>query len=210
MAIETEYTSTSSNRSATETAHGNTESLTDTVLDTMVRGPIRLTGATVDFVKQGVQRITGSDSGGGSVAGGSTVSDVTSASGEGQDLGGDDLKYVMWSIVFTKPGEERILQPQQEELVNYAADERSYAAVKIAQYLNGTNRGHRTRATARSAQAEPESERLEEAGGQRENGLRIRPEDQKFIVFLYRVDRRLAKREESTRVERVTIERSVD
>jgi hypothetical protein len=54
-----------------------------------------------------------------------------------QDLSGDDLKYVIWSIVFTKPGYECILQKQQEELVNYSADGSTYAAVKIAKYLDG-------------------------------------------------------------------------
>jgi hypothetical protein len=167
---------------------------------------------------QGVQRITGSEGTSGSV--GSTVSEIASSIGHsgssstdstasaftGQDLGGDDLKYVFWSILFTKPGEERILQRQQEELVNYAADERSYAAVKIARYLNGSMRGD-GRLDTRAAEDETESELEEARSGRSEDRVRIRPEDEKYITFLYRIDRRLAKREETTRVERVTIER---
>ncbi|HWF83509.1 MAG TPA: hypothetical protein VG222_01610, partial [Vicinamibacterales bacterium] len=38
-------------------------------------------------------------------------------------------------------------------------------------------------------------------------GWRIPPEDQKYIAFLYKVDRRLPRQEEVTRVDRVTVER---
>ena len=154
-----------------------------------------------------------------------------------QDLGGDDLKYVIWSIVFTKPGYECILQKQQEELVNYSADGNTYAAVKIARFLDGARHGHVERpelwnergypgqtdkttsagrresttviSTPGSTTAGVSSSSGAEAPSSREShkGWRIPSEDQKYISFLYRVDRRLPKQEEVTRVERVTVER---
>ena len=40
-----------------------------------------------------------------------------------------------------------------------------------------------------------------------DKGWRVPAEDQKYIAFLYRVDRRLARQEDVTRVDRVTVER---
>jgi len=237
--------------------------ITDAVVDTMVRWPIRMTGATVDFVLQGVQRVAGatrdgmssgvssgtqdesaSASSSSSRPSGSTASGWTSLfSGSSgttldQDLSGDDLKYVIWSIVFTKPGYECILQTQQEELVSYAADGNAYAAVKIAQFLDSARHGHVQKPAAwgdrypaamngsRAAREEtttvittPESTtasvsstgksaaREASRASSAEKGWRVPPEDQKYITFLYRVDRRLARQEEATRVDRVTVER---
>ena len=35
-----------------------------------------------------------------------------------QDLSGDTLKYVMWTIIFTKPGYEAVLEPLHSDLVS--------------------------------------------------------------------------------------------
>jgi hypothetical protein len=255
--------------------------LTDAVVDTMVRWPMRVTGATVDFMLQGVRQMTGGGGNSGSGSGNySSSSSSTYGSGSGsssqsgntgsnsgfsslfsnqssgtfdQDLSGDDLKYVIWSIVFTKPGYECILQKQQEELVNYAADSSTYAAVKIAKFLDSARHGHsekpedwrergypsepeKTRArkekesttiittpssttVASSVGAAPSMEARNQGtvGNDRERrdqkesgdkGWRIPAEDQKYITFLYKVERRLQKQEETTRVERVTVERN--
>jgi hypothetical protein len=237
--------------------------ITDAVVDTMVRWPIRMTGATMDFMLQGVQRVasatrdgmssgvssgtqdaSASASSTSSRTSGSTASGWTSLfSGSSgtmldQDLSGDDLKYVIWSIVFTKPGYECILQTQQEELVSYAADGNAYAAVKIAQFLDGARHGHvqkpaawsdrypapmngsrATReetttvittpaSTTATVSATGKGAAKETSGASAgEKGWRVPPEDQKYITFLYRVDRRLARQEEVTRVDRVTVER---
>src|SRR5438067_12542253 len=46
-----------------------------------------------------------------------------SSSGSGdQDLSGNDLKFIVWAIVFTKPGYETVLEPQQNDLLNYPTD----------------------------------------------------------------------------------------
>src|SRR5262245_5076234 len=47
---------------------------------------------------------------------------VAGLSHANQDLSGSDLKYVVWSIVFTKPGYEAVLEPMQSELINYSPD----------------------------------------------------------------------------------------
>lgn len=236
--------------------------LTDAVVDTMVRWPMRMTGATMDLMIQGVQRMTGGTPRGAGAAqrpngshttyestsataparsSGSSWTSMFSGSSSGtfdQDLSGDDLKYVIWSIVFTKPGYECILQKQQEELVNYAADPNTYAAVKIAKFLESARHGHsdtpeawrdrgypnepsRAKAarkesttivatpgsTTVSASASSGEARTAGGGGAQEKGWRIPPEDQKYIVFLYKVDRRLPRQEEVRQVERVTVER---
>ena len=239
-------------------ARSSAGNITDAVVDTIVRWPIRMTGATVDFMLQGVQRMAGATRDGmsagatqdsasfassgaarGSSSGSSSWTSLFSGSSGtmlDQDLSGDDLKYVIWSIVFTKPGHECILQTQQEELVSYAADGNAYAAVKIAQFLDSARHGHVQKpaawgdrypvqpASARSGRddvttvvttpasttATVSSSGTSGASGSSlgaDKGWRVPPEDQKYIAFLYRVDRRLARQEEVTRVDRVTVER---
>ena len=146
-----------------------------------------------------------------------------------QDLSGDDLKYVIWSIVFTRPGFECVLEPQHEEIVNYSADGASFAAIKIAKFLEKARHGRaakpelwndsyppapskvtgrRTESIAASTATGETGDFGAGAGGTSDKGWRIPAEDQKYITFLYRVERRLPKQEvEVTRVERVTVER---
>jgi len=155
-----------------------------------------------------------------------------------QDLSGDDLKYVIWSILFNKPGYECILQKQQEELVNYSADASTFAAVKIARFLDSARHGHADRPEGwrergypsdaqkgKSNRNEKESTTVITTPGSTtisssmdadsrtnnnatsDKGWRIPSEDQKYICFVYRVERRMPKQEETTRVERVTVER---
>jgi hypothetical protein len=252
----TYYSGTYSSTSGADTA----SNLTDAVVDTMVRWPMRMTGAAVDMMIRGAQSMTGSgrsmasngynassssdstrSSSSSSSSGSSGWSTLFSNQSSGtfdQDLSGDDLKYVIWSIVFTKPGYECILQKQQEELVNYSADSSTYAAVKIAKFLDSARHGHSDRPEAwgdkgyPSDASKPKSSRKESttvistpgstsvatsssgasesraSGSEQDKGWRIPPEDQKFICFLYRVDRRMPKQEEVTRVERVTVERN--
>jgi hypothetical protein len=239
---------------------GSGSNITDAVVDTMVRWPMRVTGATMDLMLQGMQRMAGATRDGMGVGSSNgTTHDTASSTSVGsssgstgsswtslftgssgatldQDLSGDDLKYVIWSIVFTKPGYECILQKQQEELVSYPADGNTYAAVKIAQFLDYARHGHadkpavwadryptdssKTRSgreevttvitTPGSTAASVSSSAAGGAsasGGERDKGWRIPPEDQKYIAFLYKVDRRLAKQEEVKRVDRITVER---
>jgi hypothetical protein len=243
-----------------------TASLTDAVVETFVRWPMRMTGATMEFVMDGVQRMaaTGSRPRGdtsvsrrtyasplGTTTYASTSSTTSSAPaghatsgwsslfsgeqrvGRDHDLGGNDLKYVIWSLVFTKPGYECVLQTQQEELVNYAADPNTYAALKIARFLDGARHGHSRKPESwfeRGYPAEfadpgvsvnqtpghdlPTSGRQHlghdpsaSAPRPHRDGWRVPAEDQKFIVFLYHVERRLPRQEEIVHTERVVVER---
>jgi hypothetical protein len=266
--------------------NGTAASITDAVVETFVRWPMRMTGATMDFVMDSVDRLTrpagNGRSGNGTASrtayssprGATTYESTTSSSnssapagsshaGSGwtsvfeagqsvmrdQDLGGSDLKYVIYSLVFTKPGYECVLQKQQEELVNYAADPNTYAALKIAQFLDGARHGHSQKPAAWHGRAYPVEQhtttvrreepfaRRDELTSRREeqtmtssrsetvltpgihpapgqqngtahaDGWRVPADDQKYIVFLYHVDRRLPRQEEITRSERVVVER---
>ena len=242
--------------STTGTSGGTTSALVDTV-EQMVKLPFQMTGATWDFMMQGVRNLTGSSSESSSDAGysasttmntntntcNSTTGNATSTTGGGlsslmgnnQDLSGDDLKYVVWSIVFTKPGYECVLEPQQSEIVNYSADGSTFAALKIAKVLEKARNGRlekndswvernypaesakdierRTEVVTSGSEttvtaSTNSSGGTENSGSSRERGWRIPAEDQKFITFIYRVDWRLPKQEETVRVERVTIERN--
>src|SRR5260370_11209288 len=52
-----------------------------------------------------------------------------------QDLGGADLKYVSYSILFTKADLEVTLEQQEEDIVNYSTNGGSYGALKIADFF---------------------------------------------------------------------------
>lgn len=226
-------------------------SSTATAIDQMIRWPFWFTGASMDLMLQGMQRMTGqtdwamgsdgpqatgntgtrgtssmnvSTSGTGSNWSVSQQNQTQSASsGDDQDLSGDDLKYVLWSILFCKPGYETVLEPQQADIVNYSADGSSYAAVKIAKYLEKARHGRTDRPQLWNEKGYPgdaantrRSEPTNIVGGNatassQERGWRIPAEDHKYIKFVYRVERRLPKEEpDVTRIERVTIERGVD
>jgi hypothetical protein len=197
-------------------------SLTDTVVDTLVRWPMRVTEATMDYVLQGVQRMTGSpqtngadrsstyESTSSSSSGVSAGSSWTSAFSGDQDLSGNDLKHVFWSIVFTKPGHETVLQPQQEELVNYSADANTYAATKIARLLDNARHGHVEKPAAwTNYPSTPSTPSTSSTPSTLSNdkGWRIPSEDQKYVVLLYRVERRLPRQQEVRRIEHITVER---
>jgi hypothetical protein len=146
----------------------------------------------------------------------------SASTGDDQDLSGDDLKYVLWSILFCKPGYEAVLEPLQADIVNYNADGASYAAVKIAKYLEKARNGRTERPQLWAEKGYPDgssaSRRSEPANivgtnqsASTERGWRIPAEDHKYIKFVYRVERRLPKEEpEVTRIERVTIERGTE
>jgi len=148
-----------------------------------------------------------------------------------QDLSGDDLKYVMWTIVFTKPGYEAVLEPMKSDLVGYSTDSSSYAAVRIAKFLDRARFGKAEKPHAWVEHEYPSTRRfdvkVDSKGGEgskhetkietreeqtskaEQKGWRIPSDDTKYVQFLYRVEWRLPRQhEESTRVERVTVERT--
>ena len=53
-----------------------------------------------------------------------------------QDLGGDDLKYVSYSVLFTKRDYEATLKEQNEFLVNYPTDGASFGSLQMIQFAS--------------------------------------------------------------------------
>ena len=51
-----------------------------------------------------------------------------------QDLSGDELKYVSYSILYTKADKEDTLQAEKQEIVTYATDGESFGGLKIAEF----------------------------------------------------------------------------
>ena len=122
-----------------------TASLTDAVVETFVRWPIRMTGATMEFVIDGVQRMA-----------------ATGARARGARHG-HCRKPESWL--------------ERDYPVESAKD-------AIAHEISSS--------TPRPSHRD---------------GWRVPSEDQKFIVFLYNVERRLPRQEEVVHTERVVVER---
>ena len=215
-------------------------------MNNMITAPFWMTAAGINWMTSGMQRLgqsmsgpsssTSSSSQSGSWNGGTHQASADRSSwtdwanpanwrmssssrpANDQDLSGDDLKYVMWTIIFTKPGYEAVLEPLHSDLVSYSTDSSSYAAMKIAKFLERARFGKVEKphgwvehdyppepaAAARRAEASKQ-----ETKSDKEGGWRIPSDDQKYVQFLYRVEWRLPKQtEETTRVERVTVERT--
>lgn len=84
-----------------------------------------------------------------------------------QDLSGkDELKYVSYSILFTKRDEEKTLIADKHDIVDYATDGESYGGLRIADFA------------------------VEDTDNEWSN---IKEEDRKYIKFVYQVDARLPK-----------------
>jgi hypothetical protein len=203
-------------------------------VDQLIKLPLQMTGATWDFMMQGMRNMTGT----GHQPRTAEPNTIMHASSNGlsltlglsdsqnpQDLGGDELKYITWSLIFTKPGHECVLEPPTNELVTYAADASSFAGVKIAKFLEKARHGHVEKAESWRDQKYPpehagaehtktehtkadhtrgEHARAEKASTDR--GWRIPAEDHKYLTFLHRVEWRLPKQEDVKRTERLTIE----
>jgi hypothetical protein len=106
------------------------------------------------------------------------------------DLSGDDLKYVRYSIVFTKRDNETTLLPEREELVDYATDGGSYGGLKIAEFFEQVARGDIPRPAFRESGYAPAR-----PIGDNRQAWEIPRDDRKYVKFIYRVDRRLPKGE---------------
>ncbi len=182
-------------------------------MDQMMRLPFEMTGATWDLMMEGVERMTGRRMRRSRTPETTSIESSNERTGRSwfggdeHDLSGDDLKYVVWSIVFTKPDHECVLEPQREEIVNYSTDGTSFGAMKIAKFLDRARHGHVPKPESWGEKYPNRVERKAEGkeAGEGDRGWRIPADDHKYIKFLYRVDHRMAKQEDE--VERVTIER---
>jgi hypothetical protein len=211
-------------------------SIVTSAVDLMVRLPLQATAAGIDWVASGIQGQDGSSPAQQSTSSSavdqrsserSASSSVNSANSWAisQDLTGPDLKYVNWTVVFTKPEYETILEPMQPELINYSTDVASFAALKIATTLErgrfgklekpsawvdhpypGESEAAKQRTESR-ADASLGSSSVKTDSSTSGQAWRISGDDQRYIQFLYRVEWRLPKRPiEVTRIETVTVE----
>jgi guanyl-specific ribonuclease Sa len=103
-----------------------------------------------------------------------------------QDLEGDDLKYVTYSILFTKRDYEATLEQQREYIVNYSTNGASFASLKMIQFASRPfHRPHEWMCT--DTLYPPGISR-----DQKEISVNDIPcDDHKYLTFIYKVERRL-------------------
>jgi hypothetical protein len=101
-----------------------------------------------------------------------------------QDLSGTDLKYVSYSILFTKPDLEVTLRRQREELVNYSTNGESFGALKIAEFFerNALGKVERPEEWARNNYPPDATD---------ETHWTIPRDDRRYVTFIFEVTRRL-------------------
>jgi hypothetical protein len=105
-----------------------------------------------------------------------------------QDLGGNDLKYVRYSIVFTKRDYEATLQREREEIIDYPTNGGSYGGLKIAEFFGRVAAGEVDR-------PEPWVTKNYPPGAAGRRGWEIPEEDRRYVTFIYEVDQRLPRGE---------------
>jgi len=103
-----------------------------------------------------------------------------------QDLSGDDLKYVSYSILFTKRDLEATLEQQQQDLVNYPTNGGSYGGLKIAHFMKEVAE----RKVKRPAEWR-ESGNNYPPGATGDYFTEIPKDDERYITFIYSVNRRI-------------------
>lgn len=104
------------------------------------------------------------------------------------DLGGNDLKYVSYSILFKKYDFEATLLPETQELVDYPTDGASYGALKLVDFFAQVSQGKVPRP---NQWKDPDNPYPPGAEGDYFN--EIPQDDRKYVMFIYEVDRRIAK-----------------
>ena len=105
-----------------------------------------------------------------------------------QDLSGNDLKYVSYSILFTKRDYEAVLEQQVDDLVNYSTNGASYGALKVSDFFGRLHKGEIKRPPLWRELNYPPGEKKDDPI------LRYIPEeDKKYVTFVYQVDDRLPK-----------------
>jgi hypothetical protein len=110
-----------------------------------------------------------------------------------QDLCGTDLKYVEYSILFTKRDLETTLQREDNEVVDYSTNGASFGGLKVGKFLAKWNTLNQGKGIDRpqlwrdrnypSTLADPDYVQLDE----------LPDSDTRYIAFVYRVKNRLCK-----------------
>jgi len=119
-----------------------------------------------------------------------------------QDLSGTDLKYVSYSILFTKPDLEGTLEQQREDLVNYSTNGESYAALRIAEFFGRNAAGQVPRPPVWIANSYP----VDAADNLH---WTIPDDDRKYVTFIYQVDRRLDRNDPNYPKDQVRVLREI-
>lgn len=104
-----------------------------------------------------------------------------------QDLSGDDLKYVSYSILFTKRDYEATLEQQREFLVNYSTNGASFASRMMIRFSHGTF--ERPAAWGKGNVYPPGISKDEDKLTVDD----IPDDDQKYLTFVFNVELRLPK-----------------
>jgi hypothetical protein len=115
------------------------------------------------------------------------------------NLAGDEIKLVSYSIVFTKRDAEAILQPEREEIVDYATCGASLAGIKVAEFFEHLQRDG---IPWPPAWKEPPSDQYLEVG---QRIRRIPEADLKYVDFICEVRERRAKAEPAYDKEQIEV-----
>lgn len=108
-----------------------------------------------------------------------------------QDLSGDDIKNVSYSILFVKRDLEATLQGSTQEIVNYSTDGPSYGALKLSEFT-ATGSFPLPEAWAENDYPHRWPDPLPVPPPTLNVG-NIPPEDRRFIRFTYEVKERITK-----------------
>jgi hypothetical protein len=106
-----------------------------------------------------------------------------------QDLGGDDLKYVTYAILFTKRDFEATLEKKQEDLVNYPTNPASFGGLKIAEFMGKVARGQISRKAIWG------DKEYRPKGAASDTSWEFDDDDKRYIVFDFEVVRRIPREE---------------
>jgi len=106
-----------------------------------------------------------------------------------QDLSGKDVKYVNYTIYFTKRGYEAILDHQDEDVVWYETSGPSYAVITVNRWAERAAKGEVNRPASWPAEYPPKDPKLPK------DGFVIPDNDRRFVEFSYHVVRRQPRRE---------------
>ncbi|HXD33084.1 MAG TPA: hypothetical protein VN643_18325 [Pyrinomonadaceae bacterium] len=107
-----------------------------------------------------------------------------------QDLSGDDLKYVSYSILFTKRDLEATLEEEKQDLVSYSTNGGSYGGLKIAHFMKSVSEG-----TVERPPQWKNSGNNYPPGATGDYITEFPTEDERYITFIYSVDRRIPRSE---------------
>ncbi len=125
--------------------------------------------------------------------------------GRDQDLSGDDLKDVSYSIIFTKPDLEGTLQKDTPDLVTYSTTGPSYAGIKLVDFFVGLSAHPIDRPDSWKRNGYPNG-----ATGDKWNGTPpLDPDDKRYVEFVYWVDRRVPKNAANYDKEQVKVLREI-